>query len=120
MRLPLRSEGTFGAGLASQPFPRLGRGEDRCDPDAPATKSLNARAPLQEVVFRELKVFERTSDTPTGPASVVVRGNLIVAIGRQVAPQAVNAANIEGRERTLRSRPIDLHVHMMFNSLSPA
>lgn len=73
-----------------------------------------------EIVFRDVRVFDGTSDTLSGPTTVVVRGNTIAAIGDAAEPETREATVIAGRGRTLMPGMIDNHVHMMFNSLSPA
>ena len=79
-------------------------------------------APLaaQEVVFTNVRVFDGTADTLSAPTTVVVRGNVIAAIGPDAAPASPEATIIDGTGQTLMPGLIDNHVHMMFNSLSPA
>ena len=79
-----------------------------------------AQSATAEVVFHDVLVFDGTSDQVSGPTTVVVRGSTIAAIGPQAQPQDEDATIIEGRGRTLMPGMIDNHVHMMFNSLSPA
>lgn len=81
---------------------------------------LRAQPDEAEVVFRDVRVFDGTSDTLSAPTTVVVRGNIIAEIGPQAQPQRADATIIRGRGRTLMPGLIDNHVHMMFNSLSPA
>lgn len=73
-----------------------------------------------EIVFTDVRVFDGTADTLSAPTNVLVRGNVIAAIGKTAAPIAADAVVIEGGGRTLMPGMIDNHVHMMFNSLSPA
>ncbi|MDT8328684.1 MAG: amidohydrolase family protein [Roseovarius sp.] len=73
-----------------------------------------------EVLFTDVRVFDGTSDTLSPPTDVLVRGNIIAEIGREAEPQGKDATVIRGRGRTLMPGLIDNHVHMMFNSLSPA
>ena len=74
----------------------------------------------REVLFVNVRVFDGTSDTLSGPTNVLVRGNLIVAIDPKAKPGSAAAVVIDGRGQTLMPGLIDNHVHMMFNSLSPA
>ena len=74
----------------------------------------------REVLFVNVRVFDGTSDTLSGPTNVLVRGNLIVAIDSKAKPGSSAAVVIDGRGQTLMPGLIDNHVHMMFNSLSPA
>lgn len=76
--------------------------------------------PSPEILIREVRVFDGTSDRLSSPTNVLVRGNVIAAIGPDVAPASPGAVIIDGRGRTLIPGLIDNHVHMMFNSLSPA
>lgn len=73
-----------------------------------------------EIVFTNVRVFDGTSDRLSPPTDVLVRGNVIAAIGKDAEPSAADAVVIDGRGRTLMPGLIDNHVHMMFNSLSPA
>lgn len=82
--------------------------------------SVQAQPTTTEVVFRDVLVFDGTSDRVSGPTTVVVRGNIIAAIGPNAEAQGADATVIEGRGRTIMPGMIDNHVHMMFNSLSPA
>ena len=79
-------------------------------------------APLaaQEVVFINVRVFDGTADTLSAPTTVVVRGNVIAAIGPDAAPTSAEVTVIDGTGQTLMPGLIDNHVHMMFNSLAPA
>lgn len=79
-----------------------------------------AQTAAPEVVFRDVRVFDGTSDTLSAPTTVLVRGNTIAEIGSPSEAPAEGAVIIEGRGRTLMPGMIDNHVHMMFNSLSPA
>jgi imidazolonepropionase-like amidohydrolase len=76
--------------------------------------------PVPEVVFTNVRVFDGTADTLSAPTIVVVRGNVIAAIGRDAAPETAGATVIDGSGQTLMPGLIDNHVHMMFNSLPPA
>jgi imidazolonepropionase-like amidohydrolase len=81
---------------------------------------LAAQDAATEVVFTNVSVFDGTADTLSAPTTVVVRGNLIAAIGPDAAPSSAEATVIDGSGQTLMPGLIDNHVHMMFNSLSPA
>ncbi|MFL0671376.1 MAG: amidohydrolase family protein [Erythrobacter sp.] len=73
-----------------------------------------------EILFTGVRVFDGTSERLSAPTNVLVRGNVIAAIGKDAAATATDATVIDGRGRTLMPGLIDNHVHMMFNSLSPA
>ncbi len=73
-----------------------------------------------ETIFRDVRVFDGTGSELSGPTNVLVRGDVIVEIGPEVTPVNSDATVIEGGGRTLMPGLIDNHVHMMFNSLSPA
>jgi imidazolonepropionase-like amidohydrolase len=81
---------------------------------------LHAAPEDSEVVFTNVRVFDGQSDSLSAPTTVVVRGNTIAAIGPAAKPSRKDATVIDGRGRTLMPGLIDNHVHMMFNSLSPA
>lgn len=73
-----------------------------------------------EALFTQVRVFDGTSETLSPPTDVLVRGNVIAAIGQDAGATAVDAVVIDGRGHTLMPGLIDNHVHMMFNSLTPA
>ncbi len=81
---------------------------------------LGAQEAPAEILFDNVRVFDGTSDTLSPVTNVLVRGNVVVAIGADAAPSREDAVVIEGRGSTLMPGLIDVHVHMMFNSLSPA
>lgn len=81
---------------------------------------LHAAPEDSEVVFANVRVFDGRSDTLSAPTTVVVRGNVIAAIGPDAKPARADATVIDGRGRTLMPGLIDNHVHTMFSSLSPA
>ena len=49
-----------------------------------------------EVLFRDVRVFDGKSETLTAPTSVLVRGNLIAAIGPDTKPESAGATIIDG------------------------
>jgi imidazolonepropionase-like amidohydrolase len=71
-----------------------------------------AQAPT-EVVFRNVRVFDGKSDRLTAPTSVLVRGNLIAAIGPAAVASAPTATVVEGDGRTLMPGLIDAHWHTL-------
>lgn len=77
-------------------------------------------APPDEVLFTGVRVFDGSSETLSDPTDVLVQGNTIAAIGAGAKASGEGAIVIDGRGRTLMPGLIDNHVHMMFNSLSPA
>jgi imidazolonepropionase-like amidohydrolase len=87
---------------------------------APAISLSAQEAPAPEVVFTNVRVFDGIADALSAPTTVVVRGNVIAAIGPDAAPASPAATVIDGTGQTLIPGLIDNHVHMMFNSLSPA
>ncbi|MFN4113801.1 MAG: amidohydrolase family protein [Sphingomonadaceae bacterium] len=87
---------------------------------APVTPLAAQESPAPEVVFTDVRVFDGTADALSAPTTVVVRGNIIAAIGPEAAPTSSEATVIDGTGQTLMPGLIDNHVHMMFNSLSPA
>lgn len=78
----------------------------------------HAQDRTEETIFLNVRVFDGTSDTLSGPTNVLVRGNLIVEIGPDVTISRTDAAMIDGEGKTLIPGLIDNHVHMMFNSLA--
>lgn len=76
-------------------------------------------APPAEILFTNVRVFDGSSDALSAPTDVLVRGNVIAAIGEDAAGSGPETTVIEGRGRTLMPGLIDNHVHMIFNSLTP-
>ena len=86
---------------------------------APLVARAQAPAAADELLFRDVRVLD-TVNGRLGPATdVLVRGNLIAAIGPAAAP-AASATVIEGRGRTLMPGLIDAHWHSTFTALSQA
>jgi len=77
-----------------------------------------AQAPA-EVLFRNVRVFDGKSDRLTAPTSVLVRGNLIAAIGPAAVPAAPDATVVEGEGRTLMPGLIDAHWHTILIRPTP-
>ena len=70
-----------------------------------------AQAPA-EVVFRNVRVFDGKSDRPDWPRlAVLVRGNLIAAIGPRRPRLRPTATVVDGAGRTLMPGLIDAHWH---------
>jgi imidazolonepropionase-like amidohydrolase len=64
-----------------------------------------------ETLFRNVRVFDGSGSPLSAPTNVLVRGNIIAAIGVDARPAA--AANIiDGKGRTLMPGLIDNHVHI--------
>ena len=63
------------------------------------------------VVFADVRIFDGTTKELSGPAQVLVRGNLIERITTTV---------IDGGGRTLMPGLIDAHVHAMFETIPQA
>ncbi|WP_416907110.1 MAG: amidohydrolase family protein [Polymorphobacter sp.] len=86
-----------------------------------ATMALLVAAPAAaqsppETLFRNVRVFNGTSPALSPPTDVLVRGNIIAAMGADARP-APGATVIEGQGRTLMPGLIDAHTHIMFASL---
>ncbi len=73
----------------------------------------------QEIVFADVRVFDGTASELTAPTRVLVRDNLIVAIGDDVQASD-NARVINAPGHTLMPGLIDVHVHLTFGALSMA
>jgi imidazolonepropionase-like amidohydrolase len=86
----------------------------------PPTPVSAQDAGSRETLFTQVRVFDGTSETLSPPTDVLVRGNVIAAIGADAEPTSSQAVVIDGRGKTLMPGLIDNHVHTMFNSLSPA
>lgn len=92
---------------------------------APATahaRSASAQATAQEsnssaeTLFVNVRVFDGKSEDLSAPTNVLVRGDKIVAIGRD-AVAGPQTTQIEGNGRTLMPGLIDAHWHAMMASI---
>jgi len=79
-----------------------------------------AEPPAPEVLFRDVRVFDGKSAALSGPTTVLVRGNMIAAIGASAIPAGPAVTIIDGGGRTLMPGLIDAHTHIMFATLSQA
>jgi imidazolonepropionase-like amidohydrolase len=79
---------------------------------------LPGHAQERDILFRNVHVFDGVGPERSGPTNVLVRGNLIHAIGP--ALDAPGARVIDGRGRTLMPGLIDVHVHMTFSAMDMA
>ena len=77
-----------------------------------------APADAADILFRNVRLFDGTSPTLSAPTSVLVSGNHIARIGRDIP--AAGATVVEGGGRTLMPGLIDAHVHMTFGALDYA
>lgn len=78
-----------------------------------------ATAEPGETLFRNVRVFDGSATALSGPTNVLVRGNVIAAIGPEAIPTAATKT-IDGRGRTLMPGLIDVHVHLTFGALTMA
>jgi imidazolonepropionase-like amidohydrolase len=76
-----------------------------------------AQAP-EEVLFRNVRVFDGKSERLTAPTSVLVRGNRIASIG-PTAVAAAGATIVDGAGRTLMPGLIDAHWHTILIRPTP-
>jgi len=76
-----------------------------------------ATPPAPEVLFRDVRVFDGRSTALSGPTTVLIRGNLIAAIGAGAIPAGPAVTIIDGGGRTLMPGLIDAHTHLMFATL---
>ena len=67
------------------------------------------------VLFENVRVFDGVGPTLSAPTRVLVRGNVIAAIGPEVS--AADARVIEGDGGTLMPGLIDVHVHLVFGAM---
>lgn len=80
--------------------------------------SVSAQAITPPVLFENVRVFDGVGPTLSAPTRVLVRGNVIEAIGPEAA--AADARVIDGRGGTLMPGLIDVHVHMTFSAMDMA
>lgn len=93
-----------------------------CSFSIPDTAFAQAKAAdakeANQVLFRNVRVADVVTGRLGETTNVLVVGNQIAKIGKDT--EAASSANvIDGGGRTMIPGLIDVHVHMMFNSLSP-
>lgn len=70
--------------------------------------------PEKETLFTNVRVFDGKSEALSAPTNVLVRGNVISAIGADV--KSASATVIKGGGRTLMPGLIDNHVHVTMSA----
>jgi imidazolonepropionase-like amidohydrolase len=74
-------------------------------------------APTSSVLIANARIFDGTSDTLTGPTSVLIEGNTIARIAPSIAAPAGTTVIDAGGYRTLMPGLIDIHAHMALSNL---
>lgn len=94
-----------------------------CAPDRNGGESASGEPPAAtgkpDTLFRNVRVLDVRQGRLGEPTDVLVRGNVIAAIGTG-QPATDQTEVIEGRGRTLMPGLIDNHVHLMFGSTTMA
>jgi imidazolonepropionase-like amidohydrolase len=72
--------------------------------------------PPTPVLFQNVRVFDGTSATLSGPMHVLVTGNTIAQISAAPITAPAGATTIDGQGRTLMPGLIDNHVHVVFSA----
>jgi imidazolonepropionase-like amidohydrolase len=70
----------------------------------------------KRTLFTNVRVFDGTGSTLSGPCNVLVQGDTIARIDTQPIP-ADSATVIDGQGRTLMPGLIDAHTHLMFSTV---
>jgi imidazolonepropionase-like amidohydrolase len=78
--------------------------------------ACSAQAATPPVLFDNVRVFDGVGPALSAPTRVLVRGNLIAAIGPELS--APDARVIDGKGGTLMPGLIDVHVHLVFGAMS--
>lgn len=87
------------------------------DPALAQAKAVDAKE-ADQILFRNVRVADVVTGRLGETTNVLVVGNQIAKIGKD-AEAASSATVVDGGGRTMIPGLIDVHVHMMFNSLSP-
>ena len=88
------------------------------------SRSLRAQAVApemrQHVLFTNVRIFNGTSDSLSGPMNVLVSGNQIAAISSTAItpPDGAELVTIDGNGRTLMPGLIDAHWHVFMAAIS--
>jgi imidazolonepropionase-like amidohydrolase len=78
-----------------------------------------AASPPRVTVFKNVRIFDGTSETLSAPSYVLVRGNKIEKISADPIPtdRRADTTIIDGTGKTLMPGLIDAHVHTMMESI---
>ncbi len=79
-----------------------------------SSASSQTPPPEKETLFTNVRVFDGKSETLSPPTNVLVRGNVIAAIGADV--KSPSATVVNGAGRTLMPGLIDNHVHITMSA----
>ena len=82
---------------------------------SPGLSAETESAASSLILIKNVRVFDGRSETLTPAQDVLVEGNLIRRIGRDLAVPA-DARVINGQGRTLTPGFIDAHVHLQWNT----
>jgi imidazolonepropionase-like amidohydrolase len=87
-----------------------------------ASVALAQDARLTAVLFENVGIFDGKSSALSAPSNVLVRGNKIERVSTAPIPidRRASAQIIRGGGRTLMPGLIDVHTHLMFNTLPNA
>src|SRR6476620_3490572 len=86
-----------------------------------AALCLSASAAFADVtLFNDVRVFDGTSATLSGPVNVLVRDNVIERITTDPVPtdRMATTTLIDGAGRTLMPGLIDAHTHLVMSTLT--
>jgi len=89
---------------------------------ASAPIALAQAPPATAVIFENVRIFDGTSARLSGPANVLISGNMIRTISAApiANPPATTVTRISGKGRTLMPGMIDNHVHIFMSASSQA
>jgi imidazolonepropionase-like amidohydrolase len=75
-----------------------------------------AQDAVNATIFKNVRVFDGTSSTLSGPTDVLIEGNVIKTIGNSI--ESGMATVIDGTGKTLMPGLIDAHTHLIMGTIS--
>lgn len=72
----------------------------------------------RQILFENVRIFDGKSKILTPPSHVLISGNVINSISLAPIPVGTDVLKINGQGKTLMPGLIDVHVHMVFSSLT--
>jgi len=89
---------------------------------APPAFAQTTQQPQSVVLFNNVRVFDGKGSALSAPTNVLVRGNKIEKISAGAIPtdRSANTTIVDGAGRTLMPGLIDVHSHIMWESLPQA
>lgn len=76
------------------------------------------KSPTQKIGFENVDIFDGKNEQLIRNQNVLIEGNKIISISPEAIPETSSITIIDGRGKTLIPGLIDVHVHMIFGSMT--